>query len=163
MIRSVLAASPYTKVFPNVAGAALPIYYFHSRVVLLGDAAHTHGGPFATGGSLAIDDAYALYLALLEVFPITRATKPELWELESALILHDSTRRPHITKLLNVVHAQNEAATAALRNGHRDTDEQMREKIKKRHNTTWLHEHDVVAEFHKALLQAQGDKDLAKL
>jgi hypothetical protein len=38
-------------------------------VTLLEDAVHTHGGAFGVGSSLAIDDAYTLYLALRAVFP----------------------------------------------------------------------------------------------
>lgn len=157
VIGSILAATPYTRVYPNVAGAALPSYHFHSRVVLIGDAAHTHGGAFATGGSLAIDDAYALYLSLLEVFSTTRTSRPQLFELEKALRLYDTTRRPHTTELLNIVHAQTEAAAEAFRSGHVDTDEQLRERINTRHDTSWLHEHDVVAEFRKVLSKEKMD------
>ncbi|EOD46331.1 putative salicylate hydroxylase protein [Neofusicoccum parvum UCRNP2] len=72
VIQDLFARTPAVRVYPNLAiTAPLPSYTFlRGRVALIGDAAHPHGGAFATGGSLAIDDAYALSLALFSLFPV---------------------------------------------------------------------------------------------
>lgn len=137
----------------------LPSYTFlNGRVALIGDAAHPHGGAFATGGSLAIDDAYALSLALFNVFPpAANATGalPSSEELVRALSLYERTRKPHTTRLLEVVHAQNEKSKERLRSGVVETDEQLRERMKNRADPSWLHDHDVEAAFRAVL---EGDR-----
>ncbi|KKA16259.1 hypothetical protein T310_10161 [Rasamsonia emersonii CBS 393.64] len=67
-VKALVDRTPYTRLYPNYAGDPLPTWTFGSRVTLVGDAAHTHGGAFAAGGSLALDDAYALALAFRHVF-----------------------------------------------------------------------------------------------
>jgi len=118
---------------------------------LIGDAAHAHGGAFATGGSLAIDDAYAFSLALLSVFPKTATRKPSSEEILKALKLYEDTRRPHAVRLLEVVHANNAMKTKKILAETRETDEELRARAKRGSNTTWLHEHDVVKSFEEAL------------
>ncbi len=119
-------------------------------MTLIGDAAHAHGGAYATGGSLAIDDAYALYLSLISVFPVSALETPSLKEIRKALDLYESTRRPHAEKLLKLVHAGNNAKVEKIRNGKGETDEQLRERAAKASNTAWLHEHDVFKAFAEA-------------
>lgn len=109
-------------------------------MTLVGDAAHTHGGAFAAGGSLAIDDAYALYLAFNHVFSVNQADFAA-GRIEHALRLYDKTRRPHTERLLNIVikgigQAQVEPSESAL--VHR---------FKNKPDTTWLSEHDVEKAF----------------
>lgn len=131
-------------------------------MVLLGDAAHTHGGAFAAGGSLAINDAYALALALAHVWPPASEAdqnKPTSAQLGRALKLYDETRRPLVTRVLNVVHANKDAKkVAALRtiNGTAETDEQLRARIANRPDMTWLTEHDVEAEFQSVVAKLEG-------
>lgn len=128
VVESIVAAVPYVKTYPNHAGTALASLVFADRVALLGDAAHTHGGAFAAGGSLAINDAYALALALAHVWH-PPAPPPGLGErggggagaaaghahsargpdLARALRLYDETRRPLVTRLLGVVHGRAQA------------------------------------------------------
>lgn len=118
---------------------------------MIGDAAHAHGGAFATGGSLAIDDAYAFYLALISVFPETATQKPSSEEILKALRLYEDTRRPHAVRLLKVVHANNEMKTKKILAHTQETDEDLRARAKRGSNTTWLHEHDVVKSFEEVL------------
>jgi salicylate hydroxylase len=120
-------------------------------VTLIGDAAHAHGGAFATGGSLAIDDAYALYLSLNSIFPANSGQKLSPQEIGKGLSLYEATRKPHAEKLLTLVRAGNTAKIEKIRNGALETDEGLRSRAAKGSNTSWLHEHDVVKTFEEAL------------
>ena len=117
---------------------------------MIGDAAHAHGGAFATGGSLGIDDAYALYLALISVFPETALQKPSSGDILKALKLYEDTRRPHAVKLLKVVHENNAMKTRKIIAETQETDEELRARAKRGSGTTWLHEHNVVKAFEEA-------------
>lgn len=151
---------PYVKTYPNHAGTALSSLVFENRVALLGDAAHTHGGAFAAGGSLAINDAYALARALAHVWPPGEAfMKPTRQELGRALGLYDETRRPLVTRLLNVVHgnaqARRWAAEKRGEDGEGETDAELRIRIANRPDMSWLTEHDVDEAF-EAVLARRG-------
>lgn len=157
---------PYVKTYPNHAGTALSSLVFADRVALLGDAAHTHGGAFAAGGSLAINDAYALALVLAHVWPLgqqTSAARPTQLELARALRLYDETRRPLVTRLLGIVHgrAQSRRWGAEKRNGEPgdeqgETDAELRTRIANRPDMRWLTEHDVEEEFRAVLVRETG-------
>ena len=118
---------------------------------MIGDAAHAHGGAFATGGSLAIDDAYALYRAITSVFPETAPQKPSQAEIRKGLKLYEDTRRPHAVRLLKVVHANNAMKTKKILSETQETDEELRARAARGSGTTWLHEHDVVKAFEETL------------
>lgn len=97
--------TPSVRFYPNYLSAThLDTWVFGDRVTLIGDAAHAHGGAHATGGSLAIDDAYTLSLAINHVFPITGTRKPSLAEISRALKLYEQIRKPHAERLLKLVH-----------------------------------------------------------
>lgn len=151
VIEALLEAVPYVKTYPNFAGTALSSLVFDSRVALLGDAAHTHGGAFGAGGSLAINDAYALALALTHFWPpVPEQSNPTSNELGRALKLFDETRRPLVTRVLDTVHSQGQArrlAAANKANGKMETDDELRARIENRPDIVWLTEHDVDAEF----------------
>ena len=141
VVKALTEATPSTRLFPNFAGEPLPTWVFDSRVTLIGDAAHTHGGAHAAGGSLAIDDAYALYLSFLHVFPPDKSIEnPSASDIERALTLYESTRRPHTEKLQRLVLNIRKQVDSP-------TDEQLRLKMINRENTEWLTEHDVEAAF----------------
>lgn len=152
--------------YANVAGEALDRWTFGGgRVVLLGDAAHTHGGAFAAGASLAIDDAYTLYLALQAVLPEAAIddapTTPA--QIGRALDLYESARRPHAAKVLAKVHA--DRAAAKLRNDKEreraaaglgvetedEVDAAFVARFKARGDPVWLNEHDAAAAFREVL------------
>jgi salicylate hydroxylase len=143
-VKSLSEVCPDIRYYPNYfCGSSLPTWIFGDRVTLIGDAAHAHGGAFATGGSLAIDDAYALYLSLLHAFPATSTSKPGPDVLLKGLKLYEKTRRPHAVKLLEVVHRNNEMKTKKIMAETQETDEELRARAARGSGTTWLHEHDV--------------------
>lgn len=150
-MEALVEAVPYVKTYPNFAGTALSSLVFEDRVALLGDAGHTHGGAFGAGGSLAINDAYALALALSHTWPSNQ-------QLKVALELYDETRRPLVTKVLSIVHGQGQArrlAASNKMNGTVETDAELRARIAKRPEMVWLTEHDVDAEFQAVLARYQ--------
>lgn len=160
MVESIVNAVPYTKTYPNHAGTALPSLVFDGRIALLGDAAHTHGGAFAAGGSLAINDAYALALSLAHVWP--QEGTPTHTQLRRALALYDETRRPLVTRVLDLVHgaAQKRRWTGAnAENGEKETDAELRGRVATRPDMTWLTEHDVEAEFRGVISRERSDTE----
>jgi salicylate hydroxylase len=152
VVKYLVDVTPSIRYFPNFScGSSLSTWVFGSRATLIGDAAHAHGGAFATGGSLAIDDAYAFYLSLLSVFPVAATQKPSSTEIQKALELYEATRKPHADRLLKSVHAANQAKRARVAAGTLETDQELRERASKGSNTTWLHEHDVMKVFGETL------------
>ncbi|PMD32278.1 FAD/NAD(P)-binding domain-containing protein [Hyaloscypha variabilis F] len=152
VVKALANVTPDIRYYPNYfCGSSLPTWIFGDRVTLIGDAAHAHGGAFATGGSLAIDDAYALHLALKSVFPETASQKPSSREILRALKLYEDTRRPHAVRLLKVAHENNAMKTKKIMAETQETDEELRARAKRGSGTTWLHEHDVVKSFDEVL------------
>lgn len=154
VVESIVNAVPYTKSYPNMAGTALSSFCFRDRLVLLGDAAHAHGGAFGAGGSLAINDAYALALALAHVWPPgsggVLSARPTTQQLHKALSLYEETRKPLVTRLLNIVHGNAQArrwAADKRKDGGEETEAELRTRIANRPDMSWLSEHDVEAEF----------------
>ncbi|OAA65257.1 salicylate 1-monooxygenase [Niveomyces insectorum RCEF 264] len=170
LVQSLVAAVPHTRLFPNAAvSASLSTWVLgdgdvYGRVTLAGDAAHAHGGAFATGGSLALDDAWAFAAAVRHVFPVggpPAAPAAVSEKLRAALTLYEATRKAHTDRLLGIVHAGAQARLAQLRAEARaarppETDDELRQRIKSRPDPTWLHEHDVVAAF-AAAVRAQDE------
>ncbi|KAE8324243.1 hypothetical protein BDV39DRAFT_208089 [Aspergillus sergii] len=146
-VHSLVEATPYTKVYPNVAGAPLDQWTFFDRVALLGDAAHTHGGAFAAGGSLAIDDAYCFSLALFYIFPPTATEKPSPEKLKDVFRLYEATRKPHVDKVLRKVHEVIKDQKKSVERGSTETDDELRERVRTRFDPWWISEHDVEAAF----------------
>lgn len=162
VIRDLFARTPAVRVYPNLAiTAPLPSYTFlRGRVALIGDAAHPHGGAFATGGSLAIDDAYALSLALFSLFPVESGrARPSPEELARATAVYETVRRPHTTRLLQVVHKGVETSREKLRSGKVETDEELRARMTKRVDPNWLHEHDVEEAVRRVLEEEEGREE----
>ncbi|OJD37931.1 salicylate hydroxylase [Diplodia corticola] len=156
LITTLLARTPASAIraYPNLAiTAPLPSHTFLAgRVALVGDAAHPHGGAFATGGSLAIDDAYALASAL--AFSLSSAAEEEDI-LARATRVYERARKPHTTRLVEVVLGMNERSKERLREGGEETDEELRARMRARAETSWLHEHDVEAAVRRAV-EAEG-------
>ncbi|PVH78881.1 FAD/NAD(P)-binding domain-containing protein [Cadophora sp. DSE1049] len=152
VVKKLTELTPNVRFYPNYSCSTyLDSWAFGDRVTLIGDAAHAHGGAHATGGSLAIDDAYTLTLALNSVFPITATRRPSIEEISKALKLYESIRKPHAEKLLKLVHTGNNARIQKLRSGRVEPDEELRARAAKGSSTNWLHEHDVVKAFEEAL------------
>ncbi|KAE9963403.1 hypothetical protein BLS_009328 [Venturia inaequalis] len=169
VVKALSEVTPEIRVYPNLACLQrLERWVFGGgRVVLVGDAAHAHGGAFATGGSLAIEDAYALSLALFSVLPALPVTttassssgvmKPGPQELEGALRLYEDIRKPHAERLLAKVHAANELKLGRLREGRVESDEELRERAGRGSDTAWLHEYDVVRAFEEVVKRRSAD------
>ncbi|KAL4977143.1 hypothetical protein BDW66DRAFT_150455 [Aspergillus desertorum] len=92
-------------------------WVFKDRVTLVGDAAHAHGGAFAAGGSLALDDAFALGLAFRYIRTQADVTDGkghfQVEGAKRALVFYERTRKPHTHRLLEIVHAQLDSEPAA--------------------------------------------------
>jgi salicylate hydroxylase len=123
---------------------------------LVGDAAHTHGGSFAAGGSLALDDSLALALAFKHVI-LPRISSPgpiSASAIKQAIQLYDSVRRPHTTRLLEIVHGQL-GAKKPVYSSDEDAEKSLQTKVKGRPNTNWLSEHDVEETFFRVVGQSK--------
>ncbi|KAI9935117.1 hypothetical protein ASPWEDRAFT_186722 [Aspergillus wentii DTO 134E9] len=145
VVKSLIEATPYTRIYPNYAGDPLETWVFGSRVTLVGDAAHPHGGAFAAGGSLALDDAYTLLLAFNHVF---RLGHFEPSKIKDVLELYQQTRKPHTEKLLNIV------LKSIGQSSDDSSDEALRERVKNKPKIAWLSEHDVERAFSNVLFSA---------
>ncbi len=124
LARHIVEATPYTRVYPNEAGDGLETWVLgNGRVTLAGDAAHAHGGAFAAGGSLAIDDAWAFAASILHVFPKDVTKPPTDAELITALKVYERTRKAHTDKIIQIVHGGNRAKVVRAA-GTLETDEE---------------------------------------
>ncbi|KAI2634832.1 FAD/NAD(P)-binding domain-containing protein [Hypomontagnella submonticulosa] len=154
LVRQIVDAVPYTRIYPNAAARTLETWVLgDGKVTLAGDAAHAHGGAFAAGGSLALDDAWALASSILHVLPEGAGRKPTNEEILKALRIYESTRKPHTDRVMSVVHDTNVKKVARYSKGTEpETDEQLRTRIKSRTDPAWIHEHDVQEAFANACL-----------
>ncbi|KAJ3905854.1 FAD/NAD-P-binding domain-containing protein [Lentinula edodes] len=157
------------RVHPGWASNQVPPPIHAGRIVLLGDAFHPHGGALAAGGSLAIDDSIALFLALQHVqqssTPSTSSSSSSdvlsnsrsieasarrrlsTSELSHALDLYASARLPHSSRVFGVVERMRENVAKP---GRLWDEEKIQEWARDKKEVVWLHEHDV----HKAFVDA---------
>ncbi|KAM5350713.1 hypothetical protein ACJ41O_007218 [Fusarium nematophilum] len=157
-IRSIIDAIPQTRVYPNVAAHGLDTWVLgNEKVTLAGDAAHAHGGAFAAGGGLALDDAWAFGASIRHVFPENATKLPADRELAAALKLYEKTRKAHTDRVIKIVHDGNRNKVERL--GKAETDEDLRGRMKGRTDPSWIHEHDVVAVFQQARDSLYGGKE----
>ena len=160
VVRTMVAATPYTRQYPNTAAPGLDCWVFgNGRITLAGDAAHAHGGALAAGGSLAIDDAYAFAASLRHVFPPSSHIQSKA-EIPHALSLFERTRKPHTDRVINMIREGNKNGIARLRRDDRETDEELRARIRSRSDPSWIHEHDVEAAFAQAVAQDMENSPL---
>ncbi|EFQ34384.1 hypothetical protein CGRA01v4_13838 [Colletotrichum graminicola] len=152
LVRDIIDATPAdsVKVYPNASAHGLESWVMGGgRVTFAGDAAHAHGGAFAAGGSLAIDDAWAFASAVRHVYPASATEVPAAGEIARALRLYQKTRKAHTDRVLETVHSTNRSKVARL--GVDETDEGLRARMKNRVEPVWIHEHDVEAVFRQVL------------
>ncbi|KAK6833353.1 hypothetical protein PG987_008047 [Apiospora arundinis] len=162
LVRAIIDATPYTKVYPNSAADALTTWVLgDGRITLAGDAAHAHGGAYAAGGSLAADDGWAFAQAVRQLLrghqgrSVDGPTPSSIisgLEIEKALRLYERTRKPHTDRVQQTVQRRNE--TTVRRIGKVESDEELRERISNRPDLRWIHEHNVVDEFSQPLAVA---------
>ena len=152
VVKDIVKAAPQVRTYPNFYGSFLDTYEFGGRVVLVGDAAHSHGGALAANASLGIDDAYCLYLSFLEKVSPSGRLDLRAEELQQVLRLYVDIRKPHCEKVLRVVHAMYDGNNKRLWGGgeEEETEEQLREKLRKRPYAEWIHEYDVETAFEDA-------------
>ncbi|KAK1237270.1 hypothetical protein MKX08_002895 [Trichoderma sp. CBMAI-0020] len=157
VIKALTELTPHARLYPNYAGESLETWVPASRVTLVGDAAHTHGGSFAAGGSLALDDSRALGLAFKHAFGSGSSSSSQE-TIQQALTLYDQTRRPHTARLLSIVHSlmNRKAPTFAT---PEEEDEALRTRMRSRPDLLWLSEHDV----EKAFLQVVAESEQRNL
>ncbi|KAF8831892.1 hypothetical protein HHX47_DHR1000902 [Lentinula edodes] len=158
------------RVHPGWASNQVPPPIHAGRIVLLGDAFHPHGGAFAAGGSLAIDDSIALFLALQHVqqsstpstssssssdvpsnsrsIEVSARRRLSASELSHALDLYASTRLPHASRVFGVVERMRENVAKP---GRLWDEEKIQEWARDKKEVVWLHEHDVHRAFVDAL------------
>ncbi|KAJ5976034.1 hypothetical protein N7481_009741 [Penicillium waksmanii] len=166
-IRALTELTPHTNLYPNFAGDALSTWVFGSRVTLIGDAAHAHGGAFAAGGSLALDDTLALGLAFRHVFGSQTSEQPfSIENIKEALGLYSNTRQPHTARILRIVHNQIDKRGAQFTSAEEE-DEALVARMRSRPNTEWLSEHDVEAAFaatleHADMIEASDQAQASK-
>ncbi|KAF4918769.1 Salicylate hydroxylase [Colletotrichum viniferum] len=152
LVREIIDATPADslKVYPNASAHGLESWVLgEGRVTFAGDAAHAHGGAFAAGGSLAIDDAWAFTTAIQHVYPPGAEALPSSGDIERALRLYEKTRKAHTDRVLDTVHSTNKKKVERV--GIIETDEGLRARMKNRVEPVWIHEHDVEAVFRKVL------------
>lgn len=154
LIRQIIDATPYTNIYPNTAAQELDTWvYGNGRVTLAGDAAHAHGGAFAAGGSLAINDAWAFAASLLHYFP-----EPQTQSVSSvvsdqraaqALQLYERTRKAHTDRVQSTVQNRNKGLIDDITKVQ--TDEELRARWRTKDDQAWIHEHDVEQAFAQAV------------
>lgn len=159
MVKRLTELTPYVRLYPNYAGSALSTWLPSPRVVLLGDAAHTHGGSFAAGGSLALNDALCLGLALRYVSKSRKPTQQlQLSDIQFAFELYDEARRPHATRLLKIVHSQLHKEPPVYSSSEEE-DKALVARFKNRPDLTWLSEHDVDEALGHVITKYEKSKD----
>lgn len=170
LARAVIDATPFTRVHPNTAASGLDTWLFgfgdgQYRVTVAGDAAHAHGGAFAAGGSLAIDDAWAFAQSVLHVFAggasssvDSSSSQAKAAKVTAALRLYERTRKAHTDLVLKTVQANNAAIVNRLRLAKVETDADVRKRMESRQDKTWIHEHDVEAAFRDAVADLADNK-----
>lgn len=168
-LRAIIQANPHTRVYHNAAADGLDSWVLGAgKVTLAGDAAHAHGGAFAAGGSLAIDDAWAFAQSLLHVFAgevgdgakataAFRQPKDKSDRVAAALRLYERTRKQHTDRVQKTVADKNRATLQRLRAGVVESDQELRRRMRTRQDLAWIHEHDVVSSFTKAVGSSDGE------
>ncbi|KAI6311850.1 hypothetical protein MCOR34_005847 [Pyricularia oryzae] len=168
-LRAIIQANPHTRVYHNAAADGLDSWVLGAgKVTLAGDAAHAHGGAFAAGGSLAIDDAWAFAQSLLHVFAgevgdgakataAFRQPKDKSDKVAAALRLYERTRKQHTDRVQKAVADKNRATLQRLRAGVVESDQELRRRMRTRQDLAWIHEHDVVSSFAKAVGSSDGE------
>ncbi|KAH8882974.1 FAD/NAD(P)-binding domain-containing protein [Thozetella sp. PMI_491] len=138
LIRAIINATPNTRVYPNTAAYGIDSWVLgNGRATLVGDAADAHGGAFAAGGGLALDDASVFAAAMLHVFPVGAERLPAEAELAQALRLYEATRKAHIDQILKIVHGMHKKNL--VRHDTVETDDKFRARIKNIGDLSWLY------------------------
>lgn len=186
-IAALARVTPSINVYPDYHGPALPsLVVGDGRVVLIGDAGHPHGGAFAAGGTLSIEDAYTLSLCLAhatstshshatdtdantagpesatsgpvagEKDPQDRNPNPKESAVRHAFELFDASRREHVNRL--VAAAERLRAQRRADEGRMLSDEEITQRVHRRQDVGWLAENDAEKVF-RGVLAKRGCGD----
>lgn len=112
------------------------------RACLVGDAAHPHGGAFAVGGSLAIEDAYVLSLCIRRSL-----SSPAAFPLARALAVYSDLRIGHVNKVIAAALSVRKAKDERNDKGLKMAEEEIRKSVLERVETEWIGENDVERAF----------------
>lgn len=164
VIRDMVEAVPRgtLKAYPNTSAEKMDNWvYGDGRVTFAGDAAHAHGGAFAAGGSLALDDAWAFVSAIGYFYHPDSSSRKKLSrdDIARALKLYERTRKMHTDRVLETVHANNKKMVERIGRTI-ESDEELRMRMRSRGDTAWIHEHDVVEAFSRAVDERENLTDL---
>ena len=157
-IQAIVERTPDIHVFPGWSSEVAPPPTSQGRIVLIGDSFHPHGGAFAAGGSLAIDDGRALYLALSHTEATSSNEAQRSDRLSRALDLYKATRLPHIDKVMLAVKASRANAAKPDRPW---SEEKIREWARTKNSQAWIHEHDVIGAFNETLVANRSEEPIS--
>ncbi|KAL7423383.1 hypothetical protein Q5752_002686 [Cryptotrichosporon argae] len=142
-VHRLAVAVPRINVYPDYHGPALP-QLNHGRAVLIGDAGHPHGGAFAAGGTMGVEDGYTLGLC------VAAAAERGL-ELDWAWDVFNACRLDHVNRLV--------AAATQLREQRRERegrllgDDEIERIVHARNDVKWLADNDAEAVFRRTLAE----------
>jgi len=105
-----------------------------------------------------------LYRSLDHIWPPSSAQtgKPTKAQLAQVFKLYEATRKPHLDKLLGIVHKNISGQKSNIDRVTTETDEQLIRRVKERMNPSWISEHDVVAAFERAVERIEGREKTVK-
>lgn len=141
------AVAPPLKIYPDWNGPTLPSLTVGGRVALLGDAGHCHGGAFAAGGTLAIEDGYTLGLCVDEVAQraALEGRPMEGNDIATALSLFDKCRLRHVNRLVAAAHSLRDRR--AQKDNHVASEAEINAYVTTHADVAWLADNDAEAVF----------------
>ena len=123
------------------------------------------GGAFAVGGSLAIEDAYALSLTLSHALSLpssSSSTTPPTSRhdlLSLALSQYSSLRSAHVQRVVEAANSVRAAKDRRNDLGLKMTEEEIRESVRERVGTEWIAENDVEELFREMLAREEEERE----
>ncbi|KAJ9150926.1 Salicylate hydroxylase [Pleurostoma richardsiae] len=149
-VKQLLEKVTYVQQFDFFAGTRLNTVIEGGSVALIGDASHPLSGAFGAGAAFALEDAYALGVAIEWGFNTGRT-------LEESLTLFDSVRSPHYDALYGVLD-EYAAADKIISEQRLSDDEQIAAHIESvwhsKHN--WMYYYEVDRVLGEAIRQAES-------
>lgn len=153
-IAAIAERTPAVRVYTDINGPALPSHVFgDGRVVLIGDAGHPHGGAYAAGGTMSVEDAYTLYRALDHAQ--TAGRRLDRHALRWAFDTFDKARIKHTTRVIDLA---NETRRKRERNkGVKPSDDVLRASVATRPNVSFLANNDTKATIERTIAENPFD------
>lgn len=154
-IAAIAERTPAVRVYTDINGPALPSHVFgDGRVVLIGDAGHPHGGAYAAGGTMSVEDAYTLYRALDHAQRSDSAgprRRLDRTALRWAFGTFDAARITHTTRVIDLA---NETRRKRERNrGVKAPDDVLRAGVATRPDVSFLANNDTKAVIERTIAE----------